>query len=76
MRSHILRDVVAGCAGVLAVVALIGLPGNSSRSGSVPAGPNRCVKLLPVYKGRPGAGWQTCPPQPPTGPVAPRPVSP
>jgi len=30
MRSPILRDVIAGCAGVLAVAALIGLPGRQS----------------------------------------------
>jgi cobalamin synthase len=29
MRNEVLRDVVAGCAGVLAVAAVIGLPGGS-----------------------------------------------
>ena len=30
MRSEILRDAIAGCAGVLAVAALIGLPTSSA----------------------------------------------
>jgi hypothetical protein len=32
MRSEILRDVIAGCAGVLAVAAVIGLPGKPTAS--------------------------------------------
>jgi cobalamin synthase len=36
MRNEILRDVLAGCAGVLAVAAVIGLP-KGSASAHVPA---------------------------------------
>jgi hypothetical protein len=70
MRSHILRDVVAGCAGVLAVVAVIGLPGSSSRTSSVPASQTRCVRLLPAYKG-PARMPYVCPPQPVHQPAIP-----
>jgi hypothetical protein len=46
MRSEVLRDVVAGCAGVLAVAALIGLPG---RAGSDQQQFQRHAELLPYF---------------------------
>jgi len=52
MRSEILRDVIAGCAGVLAVAALIGLP--TSRAGDQQQSQNRPAQLLPyVHFARP-----------------------
>jgi hypothetical protein len=52
MRSEILRDVIAGCAGVLAVAALIGLP--PSRAGDLQQYQNRPAQLLPyVHFARP-----------------------
>jgi hypothetical protein len=45
MRSEILRDVIAGCAGVLAVAALIGLP--TSRAGDLQQSQSRRAQLLP-----------------------------
>lgn len=47
MRSHILRDIVAGGVGALLVLALIGLPGRPFSSGA--AQPTRYV-LLPAYR--------------------------
>jgi hypothetical protein len=52
MRSEILRDVIAGCAGVLAVAALIGLP--PSRAGDLQQYQSRPAQLLPyVHFARP-----------------------
>ena len=48
MRSEVLRDVVAGCAGVLAVAALIGLPGRAA-TGQQPQSQYRHVELLPYF---------------------------
>jgi hypothetical protein len=53
MRSQILRDVVAGCAGALLVLAIIGLPRVSASSNvqmQVKPAPARCTMLLPAYK--------------------------
>jgi hypothetical protein len=47
MRSEILRDVVAGCAGALAVAALIGLPGKPA-AGQPPQFGR--VELLPYFR--------------------------
>jgi hypothetical protein len=52
MRSEILRDVIAGCAGVLAVAALIGLP--TSRAADQQRSQSRTAQLLPyVHFARP-----------------------
>lgn len=51
MRSHILRDIVAGCAGALLVFALIGLPGQSLSSSSQQ--PTRAVLLPAIIKTAP-----------------------
>jgi hypothetical protein len=48
MRSEVLRDVVAGCAGVLAVAALIGLPGRASTI-QQPQFQYRHAELLPYF---------------------------
>ncbi len=48
MRSEVLRDVVAGCAGVLAVAALIGLPGRASTV-QQPQFQYRHAELLPYF---------------------------
>jgi hypothetical protein len=54
MRSEILRDVIAGCAGVLAVAALIGLPTSRGGGQQQQQSPNRSVQLLPyVHFARP-----------------------
>ena len=49
MRSEILRDVIAGCAGVLAVAALIGLPGRPS-VGQQPQFQYGRTELLPYFR--------------------------
>ena len=49
MRSEILRDVIAGCAGVLAVAALIGLPGRPSAASSPQFQYGR-TELLPYFR--------------------------
>jgi hypothetical protein len=52
MRSEILRDVIAGCAGVLAVLVLIGLP--TSRAAGQQQSQNGHAQLLPyVHFARP-----------------------
>jgi hypothetical protein len=52
MRSEVLRDVIAGCAGVLAVAALIGLP--TSRATDQQQSQSRPAQLLPyVHIARP-----------------------
>jgi hypothetical protein len=52
MRSEILRDVIAGCAGVLAVGALIGLP--TPRAVDQQQSQNPPAQLLPyVHFARP-----------------------
>jgi hypothetical protein len=52
MRSEILRDVIAGCAGVLATAALIGLP--TSRAADQQQSQDRPAQLLPyVHFARP-----------------------
>jgi hypothetical protein len=48
MRSEVLRDVLAGCAGVLAVAALIGLPGRAS-TGQQPQFQYQHAELLPYF---------------------------
>jgi hypothetical protein len=48
MRSEVLRDVFAGCAGVLAVAALIGLPGKAS-TGQQSQLQYRHAELLPYF---------------------------
>jgi hypothetical protein len=52
MRSEILRDAIAGCAGVLAVSALIGLP--TSGAADQQQSQSRPAELLPyVHFARP-----------------------
>jgi hypothetical protein len=54
MSKQILRDVVAGCAGALVVLAIIGLPGRSASStANIQARtlPVRCTYVLPVIRG-------------------------
>ena len=48
MRSDVLRDVIAGCAGALAVAALIGLPGRAAMD-QQPQLQYGHVKLLPYF---------------------------
>ena len=48
MRSEVLRDVIAGCAGVLAVAVLIGLPGGAT-TGQQPQSQYRHAELLPYF---------------------------
>jgi hypothetical protein len=49
MRSEILRDVIAGCAGALAVAALIGLPGKPAADQQPQVQFGR-VELLPYFR--------------------------
>jgi hypothetical protein len=49
MRSQILRDVIAGCAGALAVAALIGLPWKPA-AGQQPQAQPRHYELLPYFR--------------------------
>jgi hypothetical protein len=49
MRSEILRDLIAGCAGALAVAALIGLPGKPA-AGLQTRLQFGHVKLLPYFR--------------------------
>jgi hypothetical protein len=48
MRSQILRDVIAGCAGALAVAALIGLPWKPAVG--QPRLQSPVTELLPYYR--------------------------
>jgi len=52
MRNEVLRDVLAGCAGVLAVAAAIGLPGVSAPV-QQPAAPAPQYVLLPYFSRQP-----------------------
>jgi hypothetical protein len=87
MRSQILRDVVAGCAGVFAVIAIIGLPARPATS-NVQTNDGSTIRacLLPAFSGPhtgPHTGsrtdtWQVCPvmmPLAPRLPAAPKPIS-
>jgi hypothetical protein len=69
MRNEVLRDVLAGCAGVLAVAAAIGLP--SGPDGAQPPArfPTQHAVLLPHFSKVP----PNFPKGPPSVPVAPRP---
>jgi hypothetical protein len=72
MRSQILRDVVAGCAGMLAVIAIIGLPSKSATS-SVQTNNGSTIRacLLPVYsspRSKPASNIRVCPVVMPIGP--------
>jgi hypothetical protein len=49
MRSEILRDVIAGSAGALAVAAVIGLPGKPTASQQPQFQPRQAV-LLPYFR--------------------------
>jgi ribonuclease I len=49
MRNEVLRDVLAGCAGVLAVAAAIGLP-RASAPVQQPAAPAPQYMLLPYFQ--------------------------
>jgi hypothetical protein len=53
MRNEILRDVLAGCAGVLVVALAIGAPGGSPAAPSSPPPPRvqqvQGAMLLPYY---------------------------
>jgi hypothetical protein len=58
MSNQVLRDVLAGCAGVLAVAAVIGLPKASAPAQQqAPAPAQRSVMLLPYmsFRGAPVA---------------------
>lgn len=71
MKYGILRDVVAGCAGVVVVAAVIGFPkpADPAAPGARPSGQH--VVLLPFYSGL-GSGqprhWFVAPPPPPRTP--------
>jgi hypothetical protein len=52
MRNEVLRDVLAGCAGVLAVAAAIGLP-RASMPVQQPAAPAPQYRLLPYFSRQP-----------------------
>jgi len=83
MRNEILRDVLAGCAGVLAVMALIGLPRDPSPAGQ-PQGRVQWqqTRLLPYYSsdlrsprvftGPPGTPGAPAIPKAPAAPAAPK----
>ena len=60
MRNEILRDVLAGCAGVLAIAAAIGLPRASAPIARHAAPSGQHYVLLPYYPARPK------PPAPPS----------
>jgi hypothetical protein len=49
MRNEVLRDVLAGCAGVLAVAAAIGLPNASAPAQQQARLPAQHIVLLPKY---------------------------
>jgi hypothetical protein len=49
MRNEVLRDVLAGCAGVLAVAAAIGLPKASAPAQQQVPVPAQHIVLLPKY---------------------------
>jgi hypothetical protein len=49
MRNEVLRDVLAGCAGVLAVAAAIGLPNASTPAQQQARLPAQHIVLLPKY---------------------------
>jgi hypothetical protein len=59
MRNEVLRDVLAGCAGVLAVATVIGLP-RASAHVQQPAAPAPQYKLLPYFSRQPN----NCPAMP------------
>ncbi len=69
MRNEILRDVVAGCAGVLAVAALIGLPRESAPARAPADWQGQHYVLLPHFSivGKPAAP-QVPPTRTTTGP--------
>jgi hypothetical protein len=52
MRNEVLRDVLAGCAGVLAVAAVIGLPRASEAAQQPTSGPPPQYVLLPYFPPR------------------------
>jgi hypothetical protein len=49
MRNEVLRDVLAGCAGVLAVAAVIGLPNASAPAQQQARLPAQHYVLLPKF---------------------------
>jgi hypothetical protein len=49
MRNEVLRDVLAGCAGVLAVAAAIGLPNASAPAQQQAPVPAQHIVLLPKF---------------------------
>jgi hypothetical protein len=49
MRNEVLRDVLAGCAGVLAVTAAIGLPTRSAPAQQQAPAPVHGYVLLPKF---------------------------
>jgi hypothetical protein len=53
MRNEVLRDVIAGCAGVLAVVAAIGLPKASAPFQQQAPNPVQHAVLLPKIREAP-----------------------
>ncbi len=77
MRNEILRDVLAGCAGVLAVMALIGLPKDPAPAGrpQVRMQWQQEIRLLPVYSSNLRSPWPFAGPRvgPPGGPAIPKP---
>jgi hypothetical protein len=69
MRNEVLRDVLAGCAGVLAVAAVIGLPNGAVTHVRAEFSGVQHAVLLPHYSGlRPPPAPQVPRPRNTTGP--------
>lgn len=66
MRNEILRDVLAGCAGVLAVVAIIGLPRDAAAVRHSQQFIDQHAVLLPHY-----SHYSPVAPQAPVAPTQP-----
>jgi hypothetical protein len=67
MRNEFLRDVLAGSAGVLLVLAVIGLPKDATAAAPQVPAQGQGVKLLPYYTSNvhaPVPGPQFLPPGP------------
>jgi hypothetical protein len=64
MRNEVLRDVLAGCAGVLAVAAAIGLPNASAPAQQQARLPAQHIVLLPKYSHTGPSVSQVSPPAP------------
>jgi hypothetical protein len=64
MRNEVLRDVLAGCAGVLAVAAAIGLPNASAPAHQQAPLPTQHVVLLPKFSYTGPSAYTVSPPAP------------